>query len=95
MTSQFVATRSLIAIDRTGAEKEITVAVGMPYQGDDASWACPVALQGLYPRLSDIAGVDGWQALQLAIRLVETLLRGYVDDGGRLLWPENRDEYEV
>jgi hypothetical protein len=94
MTNQFIATRELIAVDRTGSEKRIILAVGAPYQVDDVSWACPVAIQGLYAKLRDIHGVDGWQSLQLATGLVESLLQSFIKDGGKLFWPDTRELYD-
>jgi len=63
---------------------ELEVQLGVPYQVSDSEWACAVGLPGLYERLRDMHGVDSWQALMLARRLAQTLLSGFVEDGGKL-----------
>lgn len=90
-----VAERTLIAVRNDGSEQLITLALGRPYRATDGDWACPVALEGLYPPLGDLHGVDSWQALQLAYQFIERLVTAFVDDGGVLLWPEGRDPVHV
>ncbi len=85
------AERRLWAIDATGREFALTIAVGEPYRVDGGDWACSVATEGLFDRLPDIHGVDSWQALQLALRLVASLLTGCATDGGRLFGFEERE----
>jgi hypothetical protein len=63
---------------------EIEVQLGVPYPASDVDWACSVGLIGLYDHLSDQHGIDSWQALTLAQRLVRTLLEAFVEDGGKL-----------
>lgn len=86
---------ALLAVDRSGREFPITIGVGRPYETGPQEWACPVRLGGLYEDLRDQHGVDSWQALQLALRLVSQLLGYFVEDGGRLLWPDTREEMAV
>ena len=54
--------------------------------------ACPVAMDGLHERLHDVHGVDSWQAMMLAVRLVKVLLGFFVDDGGKLYWEKGGEE---
>jgi len=83
-----IANTTFIAVRPDGYQSEIAVKIGTPYQCGEApgEWACPVALSGLYDRLSDPHGGDAFQALCLAIRLALSLLSGFVADGGRLLF---------
>lgn len=76
--------RTLTAIDPDGSRFELTLRIDAPREVD-VDWACPVSLTPLFPKLGDIQGVDSWQALQLAQRLLFTLLEGFVERGGRLL----------
>ena len=94
-TSENVAERTLVAVRRDGSEARITLAIGKPYRASDVDWACPVALHGLYPHLVDQHGVDSWQALQLAYLLIGGLLTSFIEDGGTLLWPEEREPVQL
>jgi hypothetical protein len=82
--SSYIATRNLIAEDALRGRFTIRVCIGLPYQISTDEWACSVALEGLYSRLSDQHGIDAFQALMLAQALARTLLLGFVQDGGSL-----------
>ena len=82
--TSYIATRELAAEDASRGQFTICVCVGHPYQISADEWACPVAVEGLYSRLSDQHGVDAFQSLMLAQRLGRTLLLGFVEDGGTL-----------
>jgi hypothetical protein len=81
----YIASRELFAEDASRGKFSIHVFIGHPYQVSTDEWACPVALEGLYPRLRDQHGIDAFQSLMLAQRLARTLLLGFVEDGGTLL----------
>ena len=89
--SEHVAERTLIAVRPDGSEQRITLAIGTPYRASEGDWACPVALDGLHPDLANQHGVDSWQALQLACQLVARLVASFVEGGGLLLWPDERE----
>lgn len=82
----FIAERTLHALAIDGRGFEIRLGIGKPYQISADEWACSVQGRGLYDHLSDMHGVDSWQALQLACQLAARLLGGFVEDGGRLFW---------
>lgn len=88
-----IAVANLFGQDKDGCRFPIKVEIGAPYQsGDDPeTWLCPVRIDPLYSHLRDIAGADGFQALCLASRLAVSLLRGYIEDGGRLLHDDGTD----
>ncbi|MBI4693642.1 MAG: hypothetical protein HY749_06445 [Gammaproteobacteria bacterium] len=90
-----LATCTLLAVDRSGREFPLTLVVGAPYETGPQEWACPVRLDGLPADLRDRHGVDSWQALQLAMRLLAHLLGCFIEDGGKLLWPDTREEIAV
>jgi hypothetical protein len=81
----FIVSRKLLAIDASGREFDLTIAIGEPYKVAEGEWACPVSMEGLH-RLRDIRGIDSWQAMQLAYQLVAMTLTYFVEDGGRLVW---------
>lgn len=88
-----IASATLFGQSKDGDRFPIKIEIGAPYQsGDDPeTWRCPVHIDPLYSHLRDIAGADGFQALCLASRLAVSLLRGYVEDGGRLLYEDGTD----
>jgi hypothetical protein len=87
----FIAERKLVAIDAQGREFEFTIAIGAPYEVSEGEWACPASMEGLH-RLRDMHGVDSWQAMQLACQLIAQMLTYFVADGGRLFWPDTREQ---
>lgn len=87
-----VAEKDLVGIYPTGEKMIIKIRIGRPYPVEEGNWACPVAIPGLYDKLRDIRGVDSFQALVLALSLARSLLEAFVEDGGRLLWPNTEEE---
>lgn len=90
-----IASRTMIGIKPSGEEIEIQLNLGKPYQVDDVSWACPIEIIGLYQKLSDVQGVDSYQALSLAQSLARGLLISFIEKGGKLLWPDDRTEVTI
>ena len=74
MLTDIVAEREAVAILANGERKMLRLAVGKPYKCGEAEWACPVEIKGLYDIASDVRGNDSWQALGLAIALMQKLL---------------------
>jgi hypothetical protein len=89
-----VAERILFAIDKNNSEVEIRIAVGKPYPIDN-SWACAVKVDPLHKNLHDIYGVDSWQSLQLASKLVKILLEDFVEKGGKLYFEKGGNEETI
>jgi hypothetical protein len=83
-----IAVRELVGERADGDRFNITIRVGTPYQVNEVSWACPVAVEGVNTRLADMHGIDSWQALLLAISLVRSRLHHFLETGGKLYWPE-------
>jgi hypothetical protein len=85
--NEVIASDDIIGVRASGERVMIQLRVGRPYRkdSDPETWACPVSLDPLYPRLSDLVGISSFQALCLANRLALYLLAGFREDGGRLL----------
>jgi uncharacterized protein (DUF2062 family) len=73
----FFAKRDLLmTCKNTKEQTNIQIVIGFPYWiQNNTEAACPVAINGLNSRLSDIRGVDFIQALELAILLTSNLLK--------------------
>lgn len=80
----FIAQRERFSIDKDGNAKRVKVAIGAPYPISPQEWGCAVLLVGFYGELREQRGVDSWQAMQLALRLVVQLLDDFTHSGGKL-----------
>jgi hypothetical protein len=69
----------------TTRKSRLHVRVGVP-QPDGQDWYCPVYIKGLDNKVTRVFGVDSWQALVLALRMVEAMLRREVREGGQLYY---------
>lgn len=95
MNANPVVTARLDCLTPDGERREVVVEIGHPYQVPEGQWACPVKIRGLYDRLRDIRGQDSLQALCLAASLVRTLLTAFVAGGGRIMFTNTDDAYEL
>ena len=73
---------------RRGAKRksavQVTIGAPEPYGND---WCCPIRLKGLADSKEQwIFGVDSWQAMILALRVVEIMLQNEVRKGGKLYY---------
>jgi hypothetical protein len=97
MSSQHttIATRRLTGISPERGELKIEIRIGQPYCTIEGDWACPVAVEGLYPRLADQLGVDSFQALMVAQNFARYLLRDFVAKGGILKGEDGSSDIDV
>lgn len=93
--SDVVTSTALICVSSNGERREVVIEIGRPYKTPQGSWACPVAMRGMYRRLADIQGEDSLQSLCLAATLVRTLLTYFVKDGGKIFFPNSDNEYNL
>ena len=70
---------------RNAKRRHVRIEVGSPLLTSEGNWDCQVALVGLHGRLT-ARGIDGFQALVLALRLVRQLLEAEVGRGSALHW---------
>lgn len=92
---EIVATSSLDCVNSVGERYQVMVEIGRPYRAPEGEWACPVAMRGLHNSLPDVRGEDSLQALCLAASLVRMLLTGFVEDGGKIFFPNSDSEYDL
>ncbi len=93
--ADIVAEREIFVIFPKGEKKKLNISLGKPYQTGANDWACPVLLEGMYKNLQDVHGIDSWQALTLAMSLIQQLLRGFLADGGKVYWEEGGEEISL
>ena len=91
----WIAERTIYAVTGDGRGLTIRLGIGKPYKVTEDEWACAVRVDGLHNRLSDMHGVDSWQALQLSCQLAVRLLEGFAQDGGRLFWKKDGEQVHI
>jgi len=92
---ELIAERTIYAVSEDGHGFEIRLMIGKPYQTDSGEWACPLALSGLHDRLHDMYGIDSWQSMIVAIRLMKLLLGFFIEAGGKLFTEQGCDEISL
>ena len=93
-SAKSLASRSVLAVKSSGERFTITLAIGFPYEVTPEQWACSVALHGLHSQIGDVHGIDAWQVIRLAYGFIAQLLGYFVEEGGRLYWPETEEPLE-
>jgi len=88
-----IAETSMIMRDKDGKKREIHIKIGRPYRVSHGEAACPLTIDGLYGKLSDIRGVDTFQALSLAMKMVQLTLKAWEEKGAVFLISEDGKEY--
>src|SRR5689334_21853901 len=83
---EYLAERQLVGEDAERGRFPIHIRTGRPYPDAD-DWRCPVTGEGVWGRMPDVAGVDSFQTLVLALTLVRQALEFFVEKGGVLRWP--------
>ena len=86
-----IASTRILCVRPSGERLEVRAEIGRPYSAGDGAWACPVGLHPLFSKLGDIQGVDSLQALCLGASLIRKLLGHFVEDGGKILYPDDPD----
>lgn len=83
-----IASMTMLAIDAKDRVFELTIAIGAPYEHPGGGWACPASMHGLWGDFRDIHDADSWRALRLAYGTIGEMLVHFVEEGGRLRWPD-------
>jgi hypothetical protein len=83
---QVAAERNLHAVSPDGLWHEVTLTILMPNARSGGGWRAPIRLKGLEDRVHNVAGMDSWQALSLAMRFARARLSHFVENGWKLYW---------
>jgi len=91
-----IATREILSVDPEGEQTLLTIHIGRPVPITDqpgSDWRCPVTIP--FHQERNIYGVDSWQALCLALCLVQSQLTNFVRRGGKFYHPGSTDEFAI
>jgi len=92
---QWLAARTIIAIEPNSTERMITLRVGIPLEVSPDEWVCACTMDGYHENLGPIHGVDAWQAIQLAFNLQHQLLGYLAEKGTKFIYAESREPLEL
>jgi hypothetical protein len=93
--NQPLASRSILAVKPNGERLTVVLSIGQPYEVTPEEWTISVSVSGLHSRLGDIHGIDAWQVIQLAYELIVQLIGHFVEEGGKLHWPETGEPMKL
>lgn len=82
-----IAERQLLAKMKSGEVRLIKMQIGLPEPLENR-WIAEIALDGLYPNVVKVPGVDSFQCLNLCFGVVRTALEKFVEAGGLLYWKD-------
>lgn len=88
--AEVIAATRFIAERANGDRIEIHVRVGAPARRGN-EWSCAVEVFPLYAELAPVIGEDAVQSLCLALGLACSLLRSFVNQGGKLYFTGDAD----
>ena len=95
MTPTEIAEERVVFLFPDGRRRPGRIAIGLPelLRADPEEARCTVWLDGMQPP-TPVHGGSTLQALALALRLARTRLRHFVEDGGRVLYPEDDEDLD-
>jgi hypothetical protein len=93
-TAEVIAERVLVFVSPEGAEFVSSIQFSRCYVSEEFGVCCDFEIPGVAKRRLS-AGVDGVQAIQIAMSLAATILDLHVSKGWRMMWPDTREEATV
>jgi hypothetical protein len=89
--AEVIAERDLLFVAPDGSEVSSSIQFCRPYVHEEFGFCCDMEIPGLEKRRRS-AGVDGVQAILLAMSLAGALVDARVAKGWKILWPDTRSE---
>ena len=83
-----IAEKDLVGIDPDGSRFKIMLKICRPTVKDN-EWVCRIGAIGIHPALREVRANDSFQALMRGRKLLQHILDYFIDDGGRILSPED------
>lgn len=91
----WIAEEQVVFVTASGDRIPGRIAIGKPEHVTPEEVHCPIALDGLYPRVGPIIGASSVQALLLAVRFLGTILHGFTSRGGRVVDPADDSDMAI
>ena len=93
--AEVIAERQLIFVTPEGSEILSSIQFCRPYFSEKyRAYCCDMEIPGVAKRRLS-AGMDGVQAIQIAMSLAGTILDLHSRKGWKMLWPDTREEVTV
>lgn len=89
--AELIGSMNLIGVQPDGTEQRFLVGVGAPVREPTGEWACPTLIPD-FEVARPIRGEHSLQALCMGLSFIRRRLEDYLEQGGRLFWPEGGDE---
>ncbi len=89
-----IAEQQVIFEHRDGTRRAGLIRIEKPYAVDDNECRCAVIIDGLHERMPDVSGSSTLEALLLGVCLCASLLKGFVESGGRILRFDDDEDLE-
>jgi hypothetical protein len=92
---KYIFERKLKGIDPNGNKIEIFLGIGSAYFTDLGSWSVAISVFPIYKDLSEVHGADSWQAVKLARDNCLSLLKKFINDGGKIYYEYGESEITI
>jgi len=89
-----IAEERVIFESEDGTRRPGVIRIEQPYVDDEGEARCPVVIEGLHERVPPVSGASSLQALLLGVAFCASLLRDFVNRGGRIYRAADRDDDE-
>ena len=86
-----IAEREWLAVSPDGTEHRLVLSVGGPQHKPRGEWTCAVTLWPLDSGTHEVAGMDSWQAVELAMQHIAYRIQAFQRLGWQFFWDANRE----
>ena len=90
-TSEVIAEREWLAVSPDDKERRVVLRVSRAEHRPRGEWICSVSVDDIDSRTHEIAGMDSWQAVELAMHFVAKRIIAFQRQGWKFYWDEKRE----
>jgi uncharacterized protein DUF6968 len=90
----WIASSDLLCVYPDGTEVHAVARLASPTRRGDGLWVSTFAVDTLHDP-QEMVGEDSLQALCMAMSMIRALLERFVEQGGRVLSPEDRTDFPI
>jgi hypothetical protein len=90
----WIASSDLLCVHPDGTEVHVVARLASPTRRADGLWVSTFVVDSLHDA-QDMTGEDSLQALCMAMSMIRALLERFIEQGGRVLSPEDGTEFPI